>query len=126
VEVLFLMPVNAEGDDPFERPSTLLARLARRVEGLARWQDAAIAADWPALAAAWREASYGLGQLRRDFTIGAAEGVLRIGELAAELWPLLVIGSVAISTKGRRLWPLSPGLTYLAQGADDGRRGLSP
>jgi hypothetical protein len=77
VEVVFLMPVNAEGDDPFERPSTLLARLARRVEGLARWQDAAIAADWPALAAAWREASYGLGQLRRDFTMGASAATSR-------------------------------------------------
>ena len=71
----------------------MLARLARRVEGLARWQDTAIVADWPVLAEAWREASYDLGQLRRsaivrrsgrerrDFTIGAAEGVLRIAEL---------------------------------------------
>jgi CRISPR-associated endoribonuclease Cas6 len=112
VDLVFLTPVNAEGDDPFERPSTLLARLARRVEGLARWQDAAIAADWPALASAWREASYDLGQLRRaaivrrsgrerrDFTIGAAEGVLRITELPAELWPLLVIGSETHIGKG--------------------------
>ena len=109
---MFLTPVNGEGDDPFERPATVLARLARRVEGLARWQDAAIAADWRALAGAWREASYDLGQLhrvaivrrsgreRRDFTIGAAEGVLRIADLPAALWPLLVIGSETQIGKG--------------------------
>jgi hypothetical protein len=37
---------------------------------------------------------------RRDFTIGAAEGVLRIAELPPALWPLLVIGSETHIGKG--------------------------
>ena len=51
--------------DPFERLGTVFARLARRVEDLALWQDAAIDADWRGLARAWHDLSYDLGQLRR-------------------------------------------------------------
>jgi hypothetical protein len=104
VDVVFLTPMNGEGDDPFERPATVFARLARRIEGLARWHDAEIAADWQALAALWEGASYDLGLMqragvvrrsgreRRSFTVETVKGTLRIADLPAELWPLLVIG----------------------------------
>jgi hypothetical protein len=112
IDLVFLTPMNGEGDDPFERPATVVARLAGRVEGLARWQDAAIAADWQALAAAWKEATYDIGQLRRgavvrrsgqerrDFTVAVAEGILRIADLPRELWPLLVLGTETHIGKG--------------------------
>jgi hypothetical protein len=112
IDMVWLTPMNAEGDDPFERPATVLARLARRIEGLAHWQDTAIDADWRALAAAWEAVSYDLGELRRvplarrsgrsrrDFTVDGAAGVLRLGDVPTELWLLLVIGETSHFGKG--------------------------
>jgi hypothetical protein len=112
LDLAFVTPVNGEGDDPLERPATLIARLARRVEGLARWQDAAIAVDWHELARHWEEMSYDLGALRRgtarrhsgragrDFNAAVIAGVLRITEIPPELRALLAIGATAHIGKG--------------------------
>ena len=59
----FLTPMNSEGDDPRERPATIVARLARRAEGLARWHDAAIGEDWRALGEVWASLDYDAGGL---------------------------------------------------------------
>lgn len=39
----FLSPLALSGADPRERPASLIVNLARRLEGLARWQDATLA-----------------------------------------------------------------------------------
>lgn len=104
VEMEFLTPVNAEGDDPLERPGTIIARLARRLDGLARWQDATVVADWRGLASRWDAADYDVRGLVRgrvvrrsgrslaDFTAQLVSGSLRIEVLPEDLWPILAIG----------------------------------
>ena len=108
----FLTPMNAEGDDPIDRPATLFARLARRIEGLAAWQDAALDEDWRHLATLWEALPYDTGQLRRrrtarhsgragkSFTVETIDGSLQIADLPPALWSLLVIGSVTHAGKG--------------------------
>lgn len=111
-ELEFVTPMNAEGDDPLERPATIVARLARRVQGLAQWHDAAIAADWAALGAVWGGLSYDTASLRvervwrrsgtqaRSYEPPAVRGMLRITGVPPELWPLLAIGQQAHIGKG--------------------------
>ena len=108
----FLTPMNAEGDDPLERPATLFARLARRIEGLAAWQDAALEEDWRQLGTLWEALPYDVAQLRRrradrhsgragkSFTVETVDGSLQITDLPPVLWLLLVIGSVTHAGKG--------------------------
>jgi hypothetical protein len=104
VEIQFLTPMNAEGDDPLERPATIIARLARRIQGLALWYDAAIDVDWKGLSAAWETLAYDTGFLRhhrvqrrsgrqmRRYETDAIEGVLRLMEIPPMLRALLTIG----------------------------------
>jgi hypothetical protein len=111
-EIQFLTPMNAEGDDPLERPATIVARLARRVQGLAQWHDAAIDADWQELSAVWESLSYDAGFLRRrrvtrhsgrqmrHYQTGAVEGALRIADPPAVLRKLLTIGREVLIGKG--------------------------
>lgn len=111
-EIEFLTPMNAEGDDPVERPATLFVRLARRIAGLALWHDIAVEEDWPRLAAAWDAVRYDLGFLRRgerarhsgrlgkSFSVETVTGVLRMTDLAPELWPLLALGQETHVGKG--------------------------
>ena len=108
----FLTPMNAEGDDPLERPATLFARLARRIDGLAAWQDAALEEDWRQLGTLWEALPYDVAQLRRrradrhsgragkSFTVETVDGSLQITDLPPVLWLLLVIGSVTHAGKG--------------------------
>jgi CRISPR-associated endoribonuclease Cas6 len=112
VEIELMTPMSAEGDEPLERPATFFARLARRVEGLALWQDAAIDEDWQFLGKAWNALSYDTRDLRRttaerrsgkareDFTTETVEGTLRISDMTPELWPLLVLGRSTHVGKG--------------------------
>lgn len=112
VEVQFLTPMNAEGDDPLERPATILARLARRAQGMAQWHDAAVAADWPVLARRWDALPYDTaflrqrrvgrrsGQQRLRYETDAVEGTLRIIEVPSELRALLAIGREVHVGKG--------------------------
>lgn len=108
----FATPFDATGADVFEAPWTLVARLARRVDGLARWMDAEPDCDWPALAQAWRGIAYGGAHLAqtdarrasrrqdRRFANPVVEGVVTLeGDLAA-LWPLLVIGQTCHVGRG--------------------------
>jgi hypothetical protein len=112
VELAFLTPMNAEHDDPADRPATVVARLARRIEGLARWQDAVLEADWLMLAEDWNACAYDCRDLRaatvarrsgrsgRDFAMPAVCGALTIAEVPAALWPFLVIGQHTHVGKG--------------------------
>ena len=108
----FLTPLTAESDEPLERPATVLARLARRVEGMARWQDVAIEADWRTLAVAWEGMSYDVSGLRRarvarrsgrgsrTFAMEAIVGTLGVDGLTQELCALLAIGQQVHIGKG--------------------------
>lgn len=108
----FITPMNAEGDDPILRPATIIARLARRVEGLARWQDTAIADDWDHLAHLWYDVDYdtrGLahermnrhsGRGQQGFTVPTISGRLTLRAVPAVLIPLLIIGAETAIGKG--------------------------
>lgn len=112
VSLRFLTPMNAEGDDPLDRPSTVMARLARRIEGMARWQDAALQVDWQALGQVWLALDYDTaslvagrmprrsGQAARRFAVETVEGALLVADLPASLAPLLRIGTVIHVGKG--------------------------
>ena len=100
----FLTPMNAEHDDPRDRPATVIARLARRVEGLARWHDIALDEDWNQLSAIWGAAEYDThmlhpvttprrsGRKAQNFSMFAVDGSLAIGGLSPPLRALLAIG----------------------------------
>ncbi|MGD9617860.1 MAG: CRISPR system precrRNA processing endoribonuclease RAMP protein Cas6 [Alphaproteobacteria bacterium] len=112
VEMQFLTPMNAEGDNPLERPATVFARLARRIQGLTQWHDAAIETDWAALAAAWGNLAYDTGSLHiehawrrsgtqaRSYEPPTVRGMLRITDVPLDLWSLLAIGQEAHVGKG--------------------------
>ena len=100
----FITGVDAAGSDPRDDPATLVARLARRIDGLARWQDAAIpATSWESLSKVWRRLHYsaelteGLHRRysrRQDRAIRNADltGWLEISGCLDPVWPLLRIG----------------------------------
>ena len=100
----FITGVDAAGADPRDDPATLIARLARRIDGLARWQDAAIpAASWEALSEVWRRLHYseefteGLHRRyshRQDRAIWNPDlaGRLEIAGCLQPVWPLLRLG----------------------------------
>lgn len=108
----FLTPMNAEGDDPIDRPGTLFARLARRIEGLAAWQDCALDEDWQRLAAEWQALTYDVSLLRRSrsdrhsgrsgarFMVETVAGSLQIADVPSSLRVLLVLGSMTHVGKG--------------------------
>ncbi len=100
----FITGVDAAGSDPRDDPATLVARLARRIDGLARWQDAAIpAASWEVLAELWRHLHYSAGfteglhrrySRRQGRAIRNADlaGRLEISGCLDPVWPLLRLG----------------------------------
>jgi hypothetical protein len=82
------------------------------VQGLARWHDAAIEADWPELARQWDALSYdtGLlqrqpvrrrsGQQQRSYNTDGVSGLLRIAQVPPPQMALLAIGREAHVGKG--------------------------
>lgn len=100
----FITPLDAAGDDPLDRPATVIGRLARRVDLLVRWMGFAIDADWPALADHWRGLDYDAsalsrrtlerrsGRQHRDFRHDMVAGALVVAGDLAPLWPLLLLG----------------------------------
>ena len=111
-DIRFLTPMNAEHDNPLDRPATILARLARRVEGLSRWQDVELDVDWASLADAWARVEYDMAGLEshqvdrrsgrgaRTFEMPAIIGTLGVGNLDRALWPMLAIGQRVHAGKG--------------------------
>ncbi len=112
VTLQFVTPLDAAGDDPFDRPATVIGRLARRIDLLARWMDVAIEADWPVLATLWNNLDYDVtglsrsslpsrsGRDNRRFRREAVEGTLTIAGNLAPIWPLIVIGRLTHAGRG--------------------------
>ena len=111
-ELLFETPVVAEGDHPKDTPSTLVARLARRIDGLARWQDAQLDVDWRELREDWLSISYGTialedGRMPRrsaknceNYETEVVGGSVYLTGNLAPVWPLLVLGTRTRLGKG--------------------------
>ena len=133
IELLFETPVVAEGDHPKDTPSTLIARLARRIDGLARWQDARLDVDWHWLCEKWRTLSYetidleSTRMLRRstasmqDYETDVVGGSVHLTGDLAPIWPLLVLGTRTRLGKGANAgfgrYRLVPGTTLLSAGS---------
>lgn len=109
----FLTPFDASGRAAEEAPSTLVARLARRVDGLSRWMGLEIDADWAALSAHWKALDYAFreyggphaarkGSARQDrwYSHTVREGELEIRGDLAPLWPILVAGQMCFAGRG--------------------------
>ncbi|EJW09345.1 hypothetical protein A33M_1555 [Rhodovulum sp. PH10] len=111
-------PLDATGDDPLDRPASVIGRLARRIDSMARWMDVSVDADWPVLAAHWNALDYDAGGLLRDrldsrsgrqrdgtgahrrFARPLLSGTLAIGGDLAPVWPLLVLGETCHAGRG--------------------------
>jgi hypothetical protein len=108
----FVTPIDAAGDDPLDRPATVIGRLARRIDLLARWMGIEIDADWRALAELWNSLDYDTASLsrkkldrisgreRREFRLGLVEGSIGIAGDLDPLWTLLVLGQVSHAGRG--------------------------
>ncbi len=103
----FITPMDSAGDDPLDRPATVIGRLARHVDLLARWMDLEIDADWRALSQLWSDLDYdtaGLarrgpldrksGREKREFTIPLVHGSLGMAGDLAPIWPILALGQI--------------------------------
>ncbi len=88
--------------------AALLSSLGNRVSALARWRDAEVVADWPALKAHAATLRYGTDALRvvrwhrasarqggRRVPMEGLSGTLWIAGNLAPVWPLLVLGTTA-------------------------------
>ena len=112
VEIEFLTPMDASGDDPIDNPATVIGRLARRIDGLARWQEARIDADWAQAAKRWSGLEYDARGLRyltgsrgsrrqnREIPVSAVAGTLSVHGDLAEILPLLLIGQTSHVGRG--------------------------
>ncbi len=112
VEISFLSPVDASATDPLDAPHSLIGRLVRRIDGLARWQDAGLELDWPGIDAASRELDYDVSGLRRrqqprrmgragkNLNAPTLSGVLAVGGDLRPVWPFLVVGETCHMGRG--------------------------
>jgi hypothetical protein len=108
----FITPLDAAGDDPLDRPATVVGRLARRIDLLARWMEMEIDADWRSLSRLWNDLAYdaaGLARRRldrrsgrdpRDFQLGLVSGSLGIAGELGPIWPLIVLGQLCHAGRG--------------------------
>ena len=104
VVLRFLTGVDAAGCDPLDDPATLIARLARRIDGLARWQDTRIPDPvWEALAPVWKDLRYTVDlhesvheryseRQGRTFRNVGLMGRIGIAGDLEPIWPLLRLG----------------------------------
>jgi hypothetical protein len=102
----FITPFDCGGDDPLDRPATVVGRLARRIDLLARWMDIEVAADWPVLARHWNALTYDPAELNRivlprvtgrnkqRFKHELVRGPLAVTGDLSQIWPLLVLGQI--------------------------------
>lgn len=121
----FLTPFDATGTDFLDHPPTLVARLARRIDGLARWMDARLDLRWEDYAAAWNglrfsiddfeplEAERGSRRQRKVFRNPVIGSRMTIDGDLGPVWPFLALGETchvgrgAVAGYGR--YRLAPG-----------------
>lgn len=112
VRLEFATPFDADGEDARDTPSTVIARLARRIDGLARWQDASIVPSLGELAPVWTGLEYqtefrqagpvSRGSRRQDRWISNATltGSVEITGDLLPVWPLIRIGETCHAGRG--------------------------
>lgn len=96
----FVTPVDASATDPLDEPHSLIGRLARRIDGLARWQDTVLDIDWAAMDDIWRGLDYDVSGLRRT-TLGR-----HMGRSGPNVKAMTLTGTLGIAGDLRPLWPL--------------------
>jgi hypothetical protein len=109
----FVTPLDAAGDDPLDRPASVIGRLARRIDLTARWMDIEIAADWRELSAVWNALDYDAASLsraqldsrsgrdqKRRFQRGLVQGALAVAGDLAPIWPVLALGRLTHAGRG--------------------------
>ncbi len=101
VVLRFVTPLDSSGDDPLERPATVVGRLARRVDLMARWMGVELDADWPALSRVWLGLDYNADRLARAAAL--ARHSSRTGQSFRQS---LVAGELAIVGALETIWPL--------------------
>jgi hypothetical protein len=112
VTMAWQTPMDATGTNPLDEPDTIIQRLARRVSGLARWQDTDVSFNVSELADQWRALTYDTSGLEPDKTFRgsarqgqwldnpAVRGELGIDGDLAPLWSLLNIGETCHVGRG--------------------------
>lgn len=108
----FLTPFDATGEDVAQQPWSVVARLARRVDGLARWMDVGVEADWQEIAGHWRGLDFawdafergehlrGSRRQQRVFANPVGQASLRIAGDLAPVWPVLFLGQTCHVGRG--------------------------
>lgn len=108
----FETPFDLSGTAFRDEPFTLIARLARRIDGLARWMDVELDVKWQDLADHWRRLDYGLANYaprtarrgsrrqNRAFRNQVADGSVLVAGDLAPIWPLLVLGQTCHLGRG--------------------------
>ncbi len=112
VDLVFDTPMDAAGLDLRINPASVVARLARRIDGLSRWMGVGVDADWLAMAECWNGCAYFCADLQEGV---ATRGSRRQGRLYANpvvsarwtiagdlrpIWPLLVLGQTSHIGRG--------------------------
>ena len=112
VDMVFETPVDASASDLLLFPATVVARLARRIDGLARWMDLSLDVFWDEAALVWETLDYGWSDVetgtsfrgssrqQRGYGYPVIWGRLRIGGPLTPLWPLLMIGQTSHAGRG--------------------------
>lgn len=108
----FLTPFDASGTDFRVTPSTVVARLARRVDALARWMDVEVETRWQEIADAWHGARFSVADLqggvavrgsrrqRKVYENDVVNGSILIEGDLAPFWPLLMLGQTCHVGRG--------------------------
>lgn len=101
VRLHLVSPMDISGRDPAREPWTILSRMIRRVDGVARWSGVGLDSDTSrAVSLMCRELQYGIGGLRlgrhhsanrhaQKRTDPVLTGALDVAGDLAPLWPLL-------------------------------------
>ncbi|KAB2874159.1 MAG: CRISPR system precrRNA processing endoribonuclease RAMP protein Cas6 [Pseudorhodoplanes sp.] len=113
VVLALLTPLDTAGDDPLDRPASVIGRIARRVSLLSRWMNVEIDADWRKLSDHWNDLEFNTGSFhrlpllprksgreRQDFRLGLIDGSLGIAGDLASIWPILALGQLCHAGRG--------------------------